>query len=187
MGEPFKKIESREHTVWVTQPNEIKSLLKRRETAFNVAKGKLVDSGGKVETVMQTAEAFGRGLFEDFVKKESNDWTMIEWVEPVVENVFNPTGTGAAFTQITDNEAKSLIFRCLLHEESDERHMASLFTYGFLRGMFLSAFPNGEVVMGGTMADGAPMIEFTFKANATQEDRLERERIKNFFVTNTKI
>ena len=70
MGEPFRKIESRDHTVWITQPNEVETLLKRREIAFNVAKGKLADRDGKIETVMQTAEAFGRGLFEDFIKKE---------------------------------------------------------------------------------------------------------------------
>jgi len=184
MSEPFRKIESGDSIVWVTQPNEVETLLKRRETAFNVAKGKLKDSGGKIETVMQTAEAFGRGLFEDFIKKESHDWTMEKWVEPVVENIFNPMGTAATFTKITEEEAKSLIFRCRLHEESNEPHMASLFTYGFMRGLLLSAFPDGELLMGSTMAQGAPMIEFTFKINPTNKDRLERERIKNFFMIN---
>jgi hypothetical protein len=69
MSAPFKKIESGDNAVWITQPDEMETLLKRRETAYNVAKGKLIDSGGKVETVMQTAEAFGRGLFEDLIKK----------------------------------------------------------------------------------------------------------------------
>ena len=178
MSEPFRKIESGASTVWITQLNEVETLLKRREIAFNVAKGKLRDSGGKIETVMQTAEAFGRGLFEDFIKKESNDWTMEKWVEPVVENIFNPMGTAATFTKITKDEAKSLIFRCRLHEESNEPHMASLFTYGFMRGLLLSAFPDGELLMGSNMAQGAPMIEFTFKANPTDEDKLERNRIK---------
>jgi len=186
MGKPFKKIESGDHTVWITQPNEVESLLKRRETAFNVAKGKLADSSGNIETVMQTAEAFGRGLFSDFIKKKSDVWTMKKWVKPAVENVFNPMGTAATFTKITEDEAKSLIFRCRLHEESNEPHMASLFTYGFLRGMLLSAFPDGELLMGSAMAQGAPMIEFTFKANAIDKDRLERERIKKNFTTYTK-
>ena len=52
MGKPFKKIDSGDYTVWITQPNEVESLLKRRETAFNVAKGKLADSSGNIETVM---------------------------------------------------------------------------------------------------------------------------------------
>lgn len=186
MSEPFRKIESGYSTVWITQPNEVETLLKRRETAFNVAKGKLKDSGGKIETVMQTAEAFGRGLFEDYIKKESDEWTMKKWVKPVVENIFNPMGTLATFTKITEDEAKSLIFRCQLHEESDNPFIASLFTYGFMRGLLLSAFPDGELLMGRTMAQGAPMTEFTFKINSTDEDRMERERVKKIFMINTK-
>ena len=181
MSESLKKIESKDRTVWITQPNETEMLLKRREIAFNVAKGKLVDSNGNIETVMQTAEAFGRGLFEDYLKKDSNDWSMDSWVKPMVENVFNPMGTGATFTKITEDEAKSLIFRCLLHENSGEPQMASLFTYGFLRGMLVSAFPDGELLMGSSMAHGAPMIEFIFKADATGDDRIERERVKKLF------
>jgi len=181
MSESLKKIESKNRTVWMTQPNETEMLLKRREIAFNVAKGKLVDSNGNIETVMQTAEAFGRGLFEDYLKKDSNDWSMNSWVKPMVENVFNPMGTGATFTKITEDEAKSLIFRCLLHENSGEPQMASLFTYGFLRGMLVSAFPDGELLMGSSIAHGAPMIEFIFKADATGDDRIERERVKKLF------
>ena len=41
MGEPLRKIESGENTVWITQPNEVETLLKRREIAFNVAREKL--------------------------------------------------------------------------------------------------------------------------------------------------
>lgn len=181
MNESLKKIESKDRTVWITQPNETEMLLKRREIAFNVAKGKLADSNGNIETVMQTAEAFGRGLFEDYLKKDSNDWSMDSWVKPMVENVFNPMGTGATFTKITEDEAKSLIFRCPLHENSGEPQMASLFTYGFLRGMLVSAFPDGELLMGSSIAHGAPMIEFIFKADATGDDRIERERVKKLF------
>jgi len=181
MSESLKKIESKDRTVWITQPNETEMLLKRREIAFNIAKGKLVDSNGNIETVMQTAEAFGRGLFEDYLKKDSNDWSMDAWVKPMVENVFNPMGTGATFTKITEDEAKSLIFRCPLHESSGEPQMASLFTYGFLRGMLVSAFPDGELLMGSSIAHGAPMIEFIFKADATGDDRIERERVKKLF------
>ena len=181
MNESLKKIESKDRTVWITQPNETEMLLKRREIAFNVAKGKLADGNGNIETVMQTAEAFGRGLFEDYLKKDSNDWSMNSWVKPMVENVFNPMGTGATFTKITEDEAKSLIFRCPLHENSGEPQMASLFTYGFLRGMLVSAFPDGELLMGSSIAHGAPMIEFIFKADATGDDRIERERVKKLF------
>jgi len=186
MVKPLKKIESRNNTVWVTQPNEVDMLLKRRETAFNVAKGKLIDSGGKIETVMQTAEAFGRGLFEDYIKKKSDNWTMDTWVKPIVENILNPMGTAATFTRITEDEAKSYIFRCRLHEESDDPYMASLFTYGFIRGLLRSAFPNGELTMGGSMAQGSPMTELNYKINPTDRDRLERERIKNYYIAHSR-
>ena len=186
MGESLKKIESGDRTVWITQPNEIENILDKREAAFNIAKEKLASEPGKIETAMQIAEAFGRGLFEEFIKKNSDEWTMEKWVKPIVGNIFNPMGTTATFTKITGDEAKSLIFRCQLHEDSKEPHIASLFTYGFLRGMLLSAFPDGEILMGSSMAQGAPMIEFTYKKNATEEDRLERERIKEVFMNNTK-
>ena len=181
MDKQFKKIDSGDNAVWATRPDEVDLLLKRRETAFNVAKGKLADSGGKIETVMQTAEAFGRGLFEDFIKRESEHWTMEKWVKPTVENIFKPMGTAVTFTKITDNEAKSLIFKWPLHEESNEIQVGPLFAYGFLRGMFLSAFPDGEILMGSTMTKDTPMIEFTFKIEATYEDRLERERVKKIY------
>lgn len=179
MDKQSKKIDLRDDAVCVMRPDEV--LLNRREIAFNVAKGKLIDSGGKIETVMQTAEAFGRGLFEDFIKKESEYWTMEKWVKPVVENIFNPMGTAVNFTKLTDKELRSLVFKWPLKEESSEADMASLFTYGFLRGMFLSAFPDGEILMESAMTKDSPMIEFTFKIRATDEDKLERERVKNFF------
>lgn len=182
MGEPLRKIaSSRDHTVWMTQPNEVETIMKRRDIAFDVTKGKLAENG-KIETAMQTAEAFGRGLFSDFIKNESTAWTMNTLIEPMTEHILNPMGTGATFTNITEDEATSLIFRCRLHDEADEPHMASLFTYGFLRGMLRSAFPHGELLMGSSMAEGAPMIELTFKTRATDKDRWERERIKRLMI-----
>lgn len=185
MDKQSKKIDLRDDAVCVMRPDEV--LLNRREIAFNVAKGKLIDSGGKIETVMQTAEAFGRGLFEDFIKKESEYWTMEKWVKPVVENIFNPMGTAVNFTKLTDKELRSLVFKWPLKEESSEADMASLFTYGFLRGMFLSAFPDGEILMESAMTKESPMIEFTFKIRAIDEDKLERERVKKNLILMLKI
>jgi len=179
MSNPFKKIESGDNVVWVTQPNETEKILKRRSVALNIAKGKIEDTGGKIETAIQTAEAFGRGLFEEFIRKESKEWTMDQWIEPVVKKIFNPMGTAATFTEITEDEAKSFVFRYTLNEdESADPYLSSLFTYGFLRGVLLSAFPNGDVIMKSSMADGAQVDEFTFKAKITDEDRFEPERIK---------
>lgn len=182
MGEPLRKLESGENSVWITQPNEIENILRRRQIAYGVAKGKTKDCGGKIETAMQTAEAFGRGLFEELIKQENKDWTISEWVKPVVKNIFNPMGTGATFTKISEDEAKSMVFR-YRHKEDDDLnlHFDSLFNYGFLRGMLLSAFPDGELIMQSSMVQGAQVDEFIFKANADEEDRFERERIKNSF------
>lgn len=182
MTKPLKEIKSEDHTVWMTQPGEIEEFIKKRETAFNIAKGKLADTNN-IELVMQTAEAFGRGLFAEHIKDNPEEWTMQQWLENTAEQIFNPLGEGATFTKITEDEASSKVFRCLLHEDAGDPHMASLFNYGAIRGMFLSAFPSGEVVVESTMAEGAPMTEFIFKVNATDEDKRERERIKQLFTT----
>jgi hypothetical protein len=180
MSNSFKKIESGKNIVWITQPNETEKILKRKSVALNIAKGKIEDTGGKIETAIQTAEAFGRGLYEEYIRKKSKEWTMDQWVKPVVENIFNPMGTAATFTEITEDEAKSFVFRYSLNEEDPtDPYLSSLFTYGFLRGILLSAFPDGELIMKSSMAEGAPVDEFTFKAKVADEDRFENERIKN--------
>lgn len=186
MSNPFKKIESGDNVVWITQPNETEKILKRRSVALNIAKGKIEDTGGKIETAIQTAEAFGRGLFEEYIRKESKEWTMDQWIKPVVENIFNPMGTAATFTEITEDEAKSFVFRynTLTEDKSTDPYLSSLFTYGFLRGILLSAFPDGELIMKSSMAEGAQVDEFTFKAKITDEDRFEHERIKKSIFIN---
>jgi len=163
------------------------AVLKRAETAFQVAKGKYVESGGNLELVMQTAEAFGRGLFTQLIGEKPKDWTLKEWLETITRDIFNPLGTGATITHLTSRQAKSIVFRSLLQEKSDDLELSSLFTYGFMRGMLKSAFPKGEVIMESTMAQGAPVSEFIFKTNATVEERWERERVKTFFATTMKM
>jgi len=184
MDEPFKKIESDNHTVWVTQPNKLETFLERKETAFNVAKGKLTDSNGKIETVLQTAEAFGRGLFADYIKNGTKKWTMDKWIEPVIENIFNPMGSEATFTKITEKEVRFKLSKFELIKESNKSDVASLFTYGYIRGILLSAFPYGELIMETNTSDQKQsMIEFTFKTIADDVDIYEREKVKNFLMT----
>ncbi|EMR73974.1 hypothetical protein MBGDN05_00604 [Thermoplasmatales archaeon SCGC AB-539-N05] len=180
----LKKIGSEKKTVWVTRPNlnEDHLLKKRRESAYKSI-SKVFDEKKDFETVMQMAENFGNTIFKEFVKEKPQKWTMKNWVEPVVKNVFNPMGAAATFTKITDDEARSLIFRCPAPEHFDTSGMPScLFSYGFTRGLLLSAFPEGELVMDKTMSDGFPMCEFVFKAKASDSDKKEKERIKKHFV-----
>ncbi len=174
MEEPLKETKFSDETEYLS---------KWRDNAFNVALGKLLDTNGNIETVLQTGEAFGRGLFAEFIKEKPKEWTMKEWLDSTVETIFNPMGNLFTFTEIDSDEAKSVLTRCPLREKSNEHNVAGLFTYGFIRGLLLSAFPNGELLMGGTMAKDVPMTEFIFKANASYIDRFERERVKNFFVT----
>jgi len=179
MKEPLKKIESGQNIVWLTQPKETEKLIKRRSIALNIAKGKLNDSGGKIHTAIQTAEAFGRGLFTERISKNTKNWTIEKWLKPVAKEIFNPMGTAATFTEITNDQAKSLIFKYPTNNnESEEPYMSSIFTYGLLKGVFLSAFPNGELIMNSTMAEGAQMDEFVFKANIENEETNKSKMIK---------
>lgn len=179
--------ESKDHAVWDTRPSKFEEISKRRDTAFTVALGKLLDTHGNIEAVMQTGEAFGRGLFAEFLQEKSEEWTMEKWLDVTMENIFDPMGTSFTLAEIENDKARSLMTQCLLHENSEEPHAASLFTYGCIRGLLLSAFPKGELLMGSTMALGAPMTEFTFKTTASYKDRLERQRVKNLFTTTKKL
>lgn len=179
--------ESKDHAVWDTRPSKSEEISKRRDTAFTVALGKLLDTHGNIEAVMQTGEAFGRGLFAEFLQEKSEEWTMEKWLDVTMENIFDPMGTSFTLAEIENDKARSLMTQCLLHENSEEPHAASLFTYGFIRGLLLSAFPKGELLMGSTMALGAPVTEFTFKTTASYKDRFERQRVKNLFTTTKKL
>ena len=187
MEEPAQKKESQDHVVWTTTSSMSESIVKRRDTAFHVALGKLLETHGNAETVMQTGEAFGRGLFAEFIEEKPDEWTMKEWLDATIENIFDPMDTSFTIAEVRTDKARSLITQRLLPENSDESHVASLFTYGFIRGLFLSAFPKGELLMGNTMALGPPVTEFTFKTNASYKDKFERQRIKNLFTTTKKL
>jgi len=175
-------------TVWINEPTEMEDLSKRRDTAFHIALGKLLDSNGNVETVMQTGEAFGRGLFEDCIKKKPKEWTMKEWLNSVVEHVFNPLGNTFAFSKIANDEIKSFLTKCPLQKFVDESNVASLFTYGFMRGLLKSAFPKGELLMDDLIdTNGSKMTEFVFKNQALYKDKYERERVKSYFIITKKL
>jgi hypothetical protein len=183
MEKPLTETTSKGNPIWISEPILNEELSNRLNTAFNVALGKLLDTNGNIETVVQTGEAFGRGLFSEFINEKPEEWTIKEWLEATMENIFNPMGNAFTFTRIDDDKASTVLSRCPLHESSNEHNVVGLFTYGFIRGLLRSAFPDGEVLMGSTMAKEAPMTEFIFKTNASNRDRFERERVKDFFMT----
>lgn len=159
----------------------------RIHTAFDVALAKLVQSCGSVEHVIQTGEAFGRGLFTEFVSEKPMQWTMKRWVQATMDKVFCPLGDFFEVSTLSDEEAFSVMKKPVLHQRTDESHTALLFTYGFLRGMLLSAFPDGELLFDGSVQGVFSDVGFRFKMNASYVDRFERERVKGLFVTTKKL
>ena len=182
MKNALKPISSENQTVWMTQPKEIEAIMQRQETAFATAQGKYEESGN-IEMAMQTAEAFGRGLFADMIKEKPKDWTMKEWINIIAREVLNPLGTGATVTKLAEDVVETHLFKSSLHEAEEDQHLASVFTYGFLRGILLSAFPKGELLMNTSIAFGAPTTSLVFKAHASIGDSGERERVKTLMTT----
>ena len=182
MEKPIKESVINGQTIWKNDPIELENLKKRRDTAFNVALGRLLDTNGNIETVMQIAEAFGRGLFQEFIQEKPESWTMEEWLNTIVENIFNPLGNAFTFSKISNDEVQSTLTKCPLQENTEESHVASLFTYGFFRGLLKSAFPNGELLLEDTSnSEECFKNKFTFKINAMYKDKFERERVKSSF------
>jgi len=174
--EPLRAITSQNKMVWMTQPREDMPIMQRTTNALAIAQGKFEESNGNTELVIQTAEAFGRGIFADSIAERSS-WTMKDWIETISRDILNPLGIGATITTLSNDTIHSQIFRMPLHEDANDQHLASLFTYGFLRGLLCSAFPDGEVIMKNSMAAGAPMTGFVFKLQGSEEDQLERQKM----------
>ena len=163
-----------------TNSNDNKiDLAKRIDKAFNIALGKFLDSNGKIETVMQTGEAFGRGLFADIISEKPKEWTMKQWIDETVENIISPIGNDFSFIEISEDKAISVMNKSVLHEKSDETIIASLFTYGFIRGLLKSAFPKGELVLQDQFSRDLTNTTFIFKTKSYSRDKFERERVKN--------
>lgn len=170
------------------EPEELKDIEKRRDVAFNVALGKLLETKGNLETVMQTGEAFGRGLFSDYIKENTDNWTIEKWFETTMANILKPLGNKFEFSKISTNEVQSMMSICPLKQNTNEPQVASLFTYSFMRGMLKSAFPKGEVLMeNSSQNDEDQKTQFIFKSNARPKDRFERERVKDFFSITKKL
>jgi hypothetical protein len=161
------------------QLSEDEQITKWRDSAFHAALEKLEEEHGNAETVMRTGEAFGRGLFSQRLKEKSPDWTIKGWLEATEDDVFKPLGTEFSFTKISPDIATTFTNRDPLKQLSKESTVASLFNYGVMRGLFLSAFPKGELLLNDTKT--ADQLEIVFKPIASVKDRFERERVKRAF------
>ncbi|MBN1280177.1 MAG: hypothetical protein JXA00_00860 [Candidatus Thermoplasmatota archaeon] len=158
-----------------------RDLKKWRESAFQVALEKLQETHGNTEMVVQTGEAFGRGLFAQRLQQKPPDWTMQQWVQQIEEEILKPLGHEFTFTKVSPDAATTFMRRDPRAHLPEHSTVASLFHYGLMRGLFLSAFPKGELVLSEHKATLYP--EFTLKTFATMRDKWERERVKHLLTT----
>ena len=178
----FQEISSNQTNITLKTTSSSKDINERMNIAFKVALEKLLKKNGTLEIVVQTGEAFGRGIFYEFLQKEYSDWTMEEFLNSTIKKVFSPIGTSFNIAEISDDKARSLITQYSFDKNEYELDsIASFFTYGFIRGLLLSAFPKGELLIGDTLLLDVPLTEYIFKANASTLDKSIRNSIKNLY------
>lgn len=150
----------------------------KTDRAFHIACMKTEIQERQPELILQTGEAFGKGLFTDHIQQQENkEWTIHEWAEITQKRVLLPMKSNLVFTTVQEDEAQSVMFTppLSLHQNTAQ---ASLFTYGLLRGLFRSAFPHGELSMTAHQTGGTKVTELKFKLHATSPDKYERDKIK---------
>jgi len=146
-----------------------------RDSAFHAAYDSIQREHGNIDTVMRMGEAFGRGIFAQKMKEKSEDWTIKEWLSEIEKDVLKPLGSEFTFTKVSHDVATIFMNRNPLNHKTEERSVESIFNLGVMRGLFLSAFPKGELVLNEKTALHQP--EFTLKTYAAAWDKFERERI----------
>jgi len=164
---------------WESTMDDTRGLRSWRESAFTAAMEKFNASHGNVETILQTGEAFGRAIFSSYLAG-SEDWILEQWCTEVSQ-LLAPLGDAFALTGGQHDVVATFLRRRPLASHRQDRPLDSLFTYGTLRGLFISAFPDGELVV-----KPEPMGEDTpgslmFKLHPSSIDRLARERVKDTY------
>jgi hypothetical protein len=174
MEQPFSQKKHNAHISWEDALTEDDHISDWHDSAFQAAVDKLDKEHGTADTVMRTGEAFGRGLYAQKVKEKSAEWTIKEWLQEIEKDVFKPLGTEFTFTKVSHDVATTFMNRNPIHQLSADRSVESLFNLGVMRGLFLSAFPKGELVLNESTAISQP--EFILKTHASAIDKFERER-----------
>lgn len=170
------------HISWEDITPEEKEISSWYDSAFHAALDKLEhDHGNAADTVMRMGEAFGRGLYTQRLKDKSPKWTIDDWVGELQKDVYKPLGSEFIFTQISPDVATTFKARNPLLQLSQKHAAAAatLFDFGVMRGLFLSAFPKGELLLNKERPVDHP--EFVFKAYASARDKCERERVIRMF------
>ncbi len=164
---------------WEDIISEEKQISHWYDSALRAALDKLQQDHGNADTVMRLGEAFGRGLYAQRLKEKSSRWTIKEWVGELQKDVYKPFGTEFQFTKISPDVATTFMARNPLRHISQEHAAATLFDFGVMRGLFLSAFPKGELLLSKEKTIDYP--EFILKAYASAKDKCERERVLRMF------
>ena len=152
------------------------TILPLMETVFDV-----LDKKASGEITLKAAEKLGMNIFDDYIKEETIEWTTKTWTETISRFVFNPQGTGIVFSEISKDRIVAHVIKCPTPGRAGKApHLACPFSYGYARGLWKKAFPDGELLMAGTMAHGAPTCGFTFHVKAGKGHTEMREKIKKY-------
>ncbi|MDI6916946.1 MAG: hypothetical protein QMC80_04025 [Thermoplasmatales archaeon] len=152
------------------------TILPLMETVFGV-----VDKKTSSEITLKAAEKLGLNVFDEHIKEKTVEWTTKTWTETIARFVFNPQGTGIVFSEISKDRIVAHVIKCPTPGRASKApHLTCPFSYGYARGLWKKAFPDGELLMAGTMAHGAPTCEFIFHVKAGKEHAEMREKIKKY-------
>lgn len=146
------------------------------ETVFDI-----LDKKTACEITLKAAEKLGMNIFDECIKETAVEWTTKIWTETIARFVFNPQGTGIIFSEISKDRIVAHVIKCPTPGRAGKApHLTCPFSYGYARGLWKKAFPDGELLMNGTMAHGAPTCGFTFYVKADKEHAEMREKIKRY-------
>jgi hypothetical protein len=180
MSLPAIKKKPMTHVSWEDITPEEKQISSWYDSAFHAALDKLEqDHRNAADTIMRLGEAFGRGLYTQRLKEKSPQWTIKDWVGELQKDVYKPLGSEFIFTKISPDVATTFKARNPLIQLPQEHAAATLFDFGVMRGLFLSAFPKGELLLNKEKTVDHP--GFIFKAYASARDKCERERVIRLF------
>ncbi|MBU0497286.1 MAG: hypothetical protein KKG04_04940 [Candidatus Thermoplasmatota archaeon] len=158
-----------------------------RDTAFQIALDKLIETNGNLDIFMQTGEAFGRALFSQLIPEKPTNWTLEKWAHHIINNILTKLGHELDIEHLNENEAILAIQNYALHHTTNEPQAAALFEYSMIRGLLRSVYPKGEVILSTTKATGAPLTQLILKANAISKDKLARHYAKQAFSITKKL
>ncbi len=164
---------------WESTVDASDHLLTWRDSAFAAAMEKFHSCHENIETVLQTGEAFGRAIFHTYLEK-TREWDLDQWCTEVTQLLL-PLGDAFEITGGQHDMVATFLRRHPLSRLPQEKPLESLFTYGTMRGLFLSAFPHGELVVSPQPLEEEHPSALIFKLHPSSLDRLTRERVKDAY------